>query len=275
MFDLNGNPIPRSSAHRLGALPFLAARPLLTDLDSRPDVHIARALPTELLEQLADGGRHAAMLGLAELQRCPGSPKVLSAGCLAVSGTTFFARVFSAVEPQDLRVVQAGPASQTAAILAQVLWTMEFQQPLRVVPCNRRVAALTDDTVGAVVAGDSVVTDPPLGFDYHIDLVAMWRRLTGLPFVFAIWATTELADCDALNGLLSEARRLGQGRLEDIADRFADAHGWPDDLARHELIEHLDYEMTVDHIESMTEFAHLAAEVGAFPSVRDMDIVLP
>lgn len=273
MFENDTNRM--SAGHRLGALPFLAARPLLEGLDGLERVRLTRASPTELLDLLIDGHCHAAMLGLAELQRCPGSPKVLSAGCLAAAGTTFFARVFSRVEPQDLRVIQVGPASQTAAALAQVLWTMEFQRPLRVVPCDRRVSALTDDAVGAVVAGDSVVTDPPLGFDYHIDLVAMWRRLTGLPFVFAIWATTELADCDALNGLLSEARRLGQGRLEDIADRFADAHGWPDDLARHELIEHLDYEMTVDHIESMTEFAHLAAEVGAFPSVRDMDIVLP
>jgi chorismate dehydratase len=271
----DGNYASGSSTHRLGALPFLAARPLIEGLDGREQVRVTRALPAELLELLVSGNCHATMLGLAELQHCPGAPKVLSAGCLAVGGTTFFARVFSRVEPQDLRVIQAGPASQTAAALAQVLWTMEYQQPLRVIPCDRRVSALTEDPVGAVVAGDSVVTDPPLGFDYHIDLAAMWRRLTGLPFVFAVWATTDLADCDTLNELLSGARRLGQVRLKDISNQYAEAHGWPDDLAEHELTEHLEYEMTVDHIESMTEFAHLAADVGAFASVRDMDIVLP
>ena len=275
MTGKSGQGYEGETVHRLGALPFLAARPLLAGLDNREHISVNRALPADLLKLLAGDGCHAAMLGLAELQHCPRLPKILSTACLAAAGTTMFTRLFSRVEPQDVRVVLADPSAQTAAALAQVLWTMEYQRPLRVIACGHRVTHLADDPIAAVVIGDSVVTDPPLGYDYHIDLGAMWRRLTGLPFVFAVWAATDLADCDALNELLADARQLGQASLDDIAGRFGPAHGWPDDLAHHELTEHLTYQMTVDHVESMAEFAHLATEVGAIGAVHPMNIIHP
>ena len=52
-------------------------------------------------------------------------------------------------------------------------------------------SALADGAEAVLLIGDKVVTDPAIGYDYQIDLGAMWYEMTGLPFVFAAWVLSK------------------------------------------------------------------------------------
>ncbi|HDZ20164.1 MAG TPA: hypothetical protein ENH80_00640 [Phycisphaerae bacterium] len=270
----DGRP-PENHRHRLAVLPYLAARPLIEGLDASAEVELIRSSSADMPRWLASDTAELAMLSPVDLQRFARPLVILPAGCIASDGPTMLVRLFSRVPPEDIQAVWTDPASHSTMGLAEVLWSMKYHRHLRTVPLATHLSDLPADAEAILLTGDCVVADPPLGFDYQIDLGAMWQRLTGLPFVFAVWAATELAHAELLNELLLDARELGRKRLGEIAQRYGPAYGWPVDLARRELTQHLSYELTDEHLEGLQEFFDLAKTAGVIDSARPIQVVTP
>ena len=257
--------------HRIAAWPYLAAQPLLAGLDELPSVELIRVTPSEARGLLADNRVDAALVEVIDLQRSAQPLSVLPAGCLAFNGPTLTVRLFSRVEPRAVATVWTADTCHTPAAMAEVLWAAAYDRRLRIVPFSSRRCDLPVEAESVVVVGDCAVAEPLLGFDYQIDLGAMWRRLTGLPFALAVWATTRPANA-AMLATLAQARRNGTATLGQIAQRHARAAGWPEDLARRELTKGLRYELTSDVIDGMEEFFHLAEAFGVIDSARPVVI---
>lgn len=261
----------RPGPHRIAAVPYLNARPLIWGLDENAEVDLLRAVPAKLRQKLASGEAEAALLPTIDLQRFDRSPTVVPAGCIASAGPTLTVRVFSQVPPQKIAVVWADGESRTSVALARVLWATLFDRALRIIPFDASSRPAEPDAEAVLLIGDKVVTDPPIGCDYQIDLGAMWYEMTALPFVFAVWAAQCPADCDALYALLDAARRGGQQRLEQIAREHGPAYGWPEDLALTYLTRYLQFEFTEAHREGMEEFFDRARDCGVLEAVRTLN----
>ena len=261
-------PAFRGQQVRLGVLPYLASRPLIDDLDHRPQFDVIRAGAGEVGHLLATGVVHAGLVSPVDLQRLGEHFTLLPVGCIASTGPTVLLRMFARAPMGQIRTVWADEESGIAASLAQVLWAMRYKRPLHVIPATGGLDRIPSDAESAVAVGDRVVISPPLGFDYQFDLVAMWHRMTGLPFVFAAWAAGNGTDLAALSVSLDQARVRGQTGLEEIAARYGFAHRWPLDLAQRELTTNLTYEMADEHLESIQEFCELAEAHGLIDAIQ-------
>jgi len=249
----------------------LAARPLIEGLDASSQLELRRALPGEMQQLLAGDVAEVAMLGPVELQRFKRPLVILPAGCIASHGPTSLVRMFSHVRPDRVRVAWVAAGDPSARGLAEVLWSVAYGRHLRVIPLAGPVSQAPADAEAVLVTGDRVTADAPIGFDYQIDLGAMWHRHTGLPLVHAVWAGTNLAHLELLNGLLDGARKRGQVHAADIAARYGPAYGWPEDLATRELTEYLSYELTAAEVDGLEEFfdlAHAAGVIDAAPTIH-------
>lgn len=259
-------------SNRVAAWPYLAIRPLLAGLGASSSLELVRAEPSQM-RSLLDGHQvEAALVEVIDLQRLHRPLSILPASCLAFGGSTITIRLFSRVQPRNIDAVWAGANCRTAATMVQILWAIAHKSRLRAMPLSPNRPCPPADADAVVLIGDRVVTDPPLGFDYQVDLGAMWRRLTGLPFVLAVWVCTDLARAAAVNNALAEARRLGAARLNSIAAQHAHAHGWPTDLARHELTRNLQYRLTANAIDGIAEFYHLAKLFGLIHQAAPLSI---
>ena len=257
---------------RIAVVPYLNTRPLIWGLDDNPAVELLRAVPSELRGKLAGGQAQAALMPSIDLQRFEHPLVVIPAGCIASAGVTLTVRVFSQVPARDVTVLWADTDSHTSVVLARVLWSALFARELRIIPFDAARGAPADDTAEAVLLiGDKVVTHPPLGYDYQIDLGSMWYEMTGLPFVFAVWAAPSRESCPALHELMTAARVNGQQRAEQIACEYGPAYGWPVDLAVQYLTRNLQFEFTDAHREGMEEFFDRARECRVLQSVRALD----
>jgi len=261
--------VPR--LHRIAVVPYLNTRPLIWGLDETAEVELVRAVPSELRGKLAGGEVQAALMPSIDLQRFDRPLTVIRAGCIASAGPTLTVRVFSQVPAEDVNVLWADTDSHASVALARVLWAATFHRELHVIPFDTRQRPPQMDAEAVLLIGDKVVTDPPLGYDYQIDLGAMWYEMTGLPFVFAAWAAAPGADCAALCGLLGRARAGGQRRAEQIAREYGPAYGWPADLAVQYLTRNLEFAFTDAHREGMEEFFDRAREYGILQSVRPLN----
>lgn len=256
-------------------LSYLPARPLIYGLDGSQDVDLVRAPPARLKRLLAGGEVDAALLPTIDLPCFGQRLTVMPAGCLAGTGPTLLVKIFSQVKPENMSVLWSDSDSHATVALVQVVWANVYHRRLSVIPFDPSIGKAPPDADAAMLIGDKVVTDPPLGFDRHIDPVAMWYEMTGLPFVGAVWTTVCHKHLDELYAVLLEARQRGQQNLVEIATEYGPGYGWPADLAIRCLTQELQFEFTSAHREGMEEFLDLAAEGGLIDSPGPLNYYCP
>ena len=127
-----------------------------------------------------------------------------------------------------------------------------------------------------LLIGDKVVTDSPPAVEYphQLDLGEAWHNLTGLPFVFATWMARADANLGDLPHVLDAQRLQNATALHAIADRYAAAHGWPLELARHYFAHHLRIAVGADELAAIEQFATFAHQLGLLPQLRPLHVAL-
>lgn len=218
---------------RIAAVSFLNTIPLIEGLTAKPSPHVDLTvdLPSRLAAQLADCAVDAALTPAVEILRGR-TGGILSPSGIACDGPVDSVALFSPDPLQALRVVWTDRGSRTSAALLRVLLIElfgirpEFKETEPVV--GRRLGG----GEGMLVIGDrcfaqarALAEGNPDNLRLH-DLGAMWKDLTGLPFVFAAWAAapdlgerlgqTEIA---RLCSLLTASRDYGMARLTELAQR--------------------------------------------------------
>ena len=119
-----------------------------------------------------------------------------------------------------------------------------------------------------LLIGDKVVTDAPPAsrYPFQMDLGEAWKKLTGLPFVYAMWMCRgdRAADPAILRAaaLLDRQRRHNRTRLDWIVSSAAAEHRWPEELAAKYLGSLLRYEVGEREREAVEKFLNMAAEEG-------------
>ncbi len=255
---------------RVGAVSFLNALPLTHALDTDPDVTLVRAVPAELPGMLERGEVEVALVPVIDTVRHERNWTIVGDGCIACDGATLTVRVFSRVDPADVTRLHVDCDSHSSVALASVLWREKYDRALKTVPF--RAADATAETLAecqaVLLIGDKVI-DPPLGMDEfstQIDLGATWKSLTGLPFVFAAWATNDPGIVERAAPILAAARDAGVARAADLASEHAPGIGWPTDLARLYLTAYLDFTMQERHRRGMARFLELAGDDDPQPA---------
>lgn len=271
--------------HRLGVVSYLNARPLIEGLAERARVELCFDVPARLGELLGAGRVDAALIPIIDVLRSAGRYEAISDAGIASDGETMTVRVFSQAPPHRIETLWVDPDSHTSVALADVLWREQFDRCLELRPL-REAGRPLHELEAVLLIGDKVV-DPARGsFAFEVDLGGAWRQHTGLPFVFAMWATRaagqrserDVGHAEAslrplgrreraeLDAALRAARELGVARAELIARTQGPALGWPLPLARRYLTQCLKFTLDARFVEGANLFGRLCAKHGLAPS---------
>lgn len=271
---------------RLGVVSFLNARPLIAGLAEDPRVEMRFDVPARLPDLLDSGQVEAALLPVIDVLRGQGRYTVLSDACIASEGETLTVRVFSRVPPQRVETLWVDADSHTSVALAQVLWRQRYGRELTLQTSRGPTGPLTR-CEAVLLIGDKVVHPRRGAFPFELDLGAAWRELTGLPFVFAVWAGRSGAHPAAgadglpvqdsfaardrhLATLLAAARDRGVERAGEIAESAGPAHGWPVALARRYLTRCLSFHLDERARAGVERFAALCAAADLVPAAATL-----
>jgi chorismate dehydratase len=252
---------------RLGAVSFLNAKPLVFGLTERADVRVVFDVPSQLPALLDDRLVDAALTPVVDMVRPDRAWRVVSDACIGCDGETMTVRVFSRTPPNLVRRIWADPASHSSAALARLMWGKLHDVDLEVEPLTPTTAI--DDCDAVLLIGDKVVTSAPYGFTYQTDLGGAWNSLTGLPFVFAVWAAREDTPADTLGALLAGARDRGVAAAAAIAQAEGPRLGWPPTAATAYLTRYLSFHLDARHREGMMAFLEQARDRDLLPSYRE------
>ncbi len=242
--------------YRFAVTPYANALPLTHFLpEVCPTVELVPLAPRATLAMLQCGDVDAAIIPVADLF---GAPDVHVATPLGVASPGPVKSVLLQCRRpvEEVTSVAMDPESRTANALSRLLLREHFGlgDRVRFLPPGRSADA-------EVIIGDRAILSPPAPWSY--DLASEWRTMTGLPFVFAVWACRrDCQDQPGLTRVLRAAWQRGAASIDLLAAMCAERLNLPSDTCRRYLRDNICYDLGPAELAGMNRFRELLAAYG-------------
>jgi chorismate dehydratase len=232
---------------RIGCVKYLNSRPLICAYDGP----VVFEHPSVLARMLAAGDLDVALVPTFEALRSP-RYQLVAEVAIACDGPVYSVVLAYRGELRDLRSVALDPASLTSAHLVQVLLAEYYD-------CR---PAFGETGEAQLIIGNQAIdfrlNDEVRGDWRVLDLGEEWKRQTGLPFVFAMWAMRPGIPAMAADAL----RRLKDAGVQRIPALISDETFATQEVRRLYLTEHIRFGLGREGIEAVKKYRELLAKHG-------------
>ena len=269
---------------RIAAIRFLNPAPLMWDFEHSPlngelaqGYEIDWMLPSECADRLASGTADIGLVPIAALASMPGL-RILPGCTIASKGRVrSLLLVRRASQPlANIRSVAADTASRTTLAYSRILFHKWGNPEVPFLPMAADLDAMLERADAAIVIGDPALMaleERANRFErtgeelvYH-DLAEEWGKLTGLPFVSAVWSAT------AWGGPLDEnmaqdfirSRDHGLQNIDALVEHWSRRLPLSEKTIRTYLTTNIHYVLDEECVEGMRGFFRMAAETGVLP----------
>jgi chorismate dehydratase len=180
---------------RVGAVSYLNTKPLLYGIENSPvfnEISLITEYPARIADKLL---ANEIDIGLVPVSIIPEMKEyhINTRYCIGSDGPVASVCLFSDVPVQDIRTVILDYQSRTSVALAEILFERHWNQK----PVFERAGPDFLQEIGgntaAVVIGDRALQQRKISAHFY-DLGEEWKRMTGLPFVFAAWISNKVLD---------------------------------------------------------------------------------
>ena len=238
---------------RVGSVRYLNAVPLTRGLEEE----VLFATPSKLAQLLESDELDAALVSVTEVL-FKDRYDVLDGIAIASLGEVKSVLLAHRKPLDQAQEIFCDPASLTSIQLLRVLLGERGIKPAFKPLESYDAAALPDF---ALLIGDPAL-DLLLGpHDHELwDLGAAWYEMTGLPFVYAVWALRRGLQNSALRLQLREARDFGLDTLDSIIRSRTE---YTQDFRHDYLSWHIHYHLGTDEKRGLSKFIELLRKHGA------------
>lgn len=250
---------------RIGVVSFLNAMPLWFALQHDETVELVADTPANLSTLMAQGRIDIALLPVVEALRSENLNFFPDLG-ISADGIVDSVGLFTREDLPNLKTVALSAASRTSNALARILIDEAGAKP-NFTEVDVKPDELTSRPEDAVVMiGDACLRARLEDHDrVFVDLAAEWKILTGLPFVFAVWAGPSALLTPELHATLQSALRNGRELAYDMIRHAAMDTGWSEEDLAHYLGETIIHELTAESLKGLLEFARRAEAQQLIP----------
>ncbi len=258
---------------RIAASSYLNSAPLIWSFTrgSRQDqVELIEAVPSRCAQLLANGEVEAALIPVIEYQRilelsivpdvCVGSQREVRSVVLASKEQ----------ELSAIRKVALDESSRTSATLLKILFREFIDVEPEWTPSAPNLKTMLSTNDAALIIGDPGMTFPRDGL-YVFDMAALWRRFTGLGFVFAMWMVRKDASPSALQVDFKTACAKGLDAVEEIVDFYEKTLTLPRAELTTYLRDNISFQLDAGMRAGLDRYYELAAKHGLIPTVKRLD----
>jgi chorismate dehydratase len=253
---------------RLGAVSYLNTRPLVHGLDERPDLFDLRFdVPAVCATLLHEGGIDVGLIPAIEYLR--GDYAVVPDLAIGSDGPIASVAVFTTRPIDTVRSMALDVSSRTSVALTRILCAKRWGIAPRFMAVDPDPASMLRDADAALVIGDLALALDANAYDVvKIDLGTEWQALTGLPFVYAMWAGRDEAVDGEQVAELQRARDRGVADLQAIAHEAGRGDPVVESRALVYLRDNLRYGLGDRELAGLERFHALAVEIGVAPAGR-------
>lgn len=264
---------------KLGVVPYLNADPLAAAL-VEPDVQrivgeqvqVEALVPSRLIGALLEGRVDAALVSTAAVLPYP-ELRIIPGMCVGSRGPVRSIKLYCRSPLSTVRTVALDASSRSAVALTRVLFAERWGIEPEYVTQPPDLSAMLEAADAALLIGDpalrtnhSLDTGNWAGPEVsQYDLGAEWVALTGMPFVYAVWAARSDVDLPRLTRLLQKAKDWGIQRREMLAIQGARSLHLPFAVTWAYLTEAIHYDLDDGERDGMDYFCRLAVRHKVLP----------
>lgn len=270
---------------RIAASTYLNSAPLVhsftAGMQRKRVIFIGDTAPSRCAQMLANGQCEIALIPVIEYLRIPNLriiPNVAVASKHKVGSVILAARC----PLENVTKVALDCSSRTSQSLVKILLAHRYRnKPAyieRLPDVAHGCANMFEGTDAALLIGDPTfdvkANADAMGLRIY-DLAEEWRKMTGLPFVFAVWAVREdaLEDFRRVRLDFEMAKREGIDRIPEIATQYAKTLHRPLPELLDYLRDNVNYDLDEENIAGLREYFRLAHEYGLVERNRALKFV--
>jgi chorismate dehydratase len=202
---------------KVGIVSYLNTRPLIYGLKLEPiasNIELIEDNPARLAEMLKN---NEIDLGLIPIAAIPELKASYLAGdyCIGTDGEAASVCLFSEVPLEQIEKVYLDYQSRTSVELLK--WIMHEYWGIRpeiIVARDEDYRKQIKGTTAGLVIGDRAFEQRKLSTFFY-DLGAEWKKITGQPFVFAVWISNKKLPEDFIK-LFNESNAVGLQHIDEI-----------------------------------------------------------
>jgi chorismate dehydratase len=209
---------------RLAASSYLNSAPLIWSFlhgSKRGHVEFVEAVPAHCAELLAQAEVEGALVPVIEYQRIAGGALVGDVCVGSQQEVLSVVLVAKDTELEHVRSVALDESSRTSATLVKVIFREFLDHEPEWTTRSPNLAEMLERNDAALIIGDPGMTFPRTGLKVW-DMASLWRKYTGLGFVFAMWMVRDDAVEKARTVNFAAARDEGVAHIEDIVESYRD-----------------------------------------------------
>ncbi len=258
---------------RVGIVNFLNSKPLAWGFlkGHHADLFAPSFHPPALVARLlGQGNLDVGLIPSIEVQRMPGL-KVLPDLCIASRHEVRSVLLISRGPIEEVKKVALDQNSRTSAALLRILLRERYgldPEYLHERPDPERMLAEADAAL--------LIGDPALKVDREkyqvLDLAAEWNALTGLPFVFAVWAVRPEVEMPDLSFYFKSSLRYGLSSLDNVVRESAAELGLDSSEVRSYLSDNLSFFLRSEEIAGLEEFYRRAHQHGLILEPKPLEM---
>ena len=214
-------------------------------------------IPSACADQVASGAADIGIIPSFELTRQ--DLEVIPGPGIACHGPVRSILLVAARPAAGIRRLAVDSSSRTSVQLARVILERRFGATPELISHPPDLDAMLRLADAALIIGDPALRIDPSRLPYHVyDLGKEWTEMTGLPFVFAVWAGRKSVITPEVVEAFQDSCRFGRARIEEIVAAESGRREIAPHLVREYLTRHIVHELGARDYEGMDLFLRYA-----------------
>lgn len=202
---------------RVGIVNYLNTKPLIYGLQKPPVseiIELTGDYPAKVAGMLLNEEIDVGLIPVAVIPELP-SYHIVGNYCIGTEGEIASVALFSEVPMNEIKKVYLDYQSRTSVALLKFLMREYWGiSPEIVYAENEDYRQEIKGTTAGLVIGDRALEQRKIS-TFIYDLGSEWRKITGLPFVFAAWVSTKELPAEFVR-LFDQANAMGLDRIDEI-----------------------------------------------------------
>ena len=246
---------------RVGSVPYLNAKPLITPIEDRRDeVELIMAEPLQLARKLRANEVDVALVSSIEFF-LKEDYSIVPHICIASHGCVESDKLFYRGELPALRHVALDDCSLTSSALCKILFSFFYGLNPQWSTFSKKSGLNGIEADAFLVIGDMAMRTKPDGYK-ALDLGEEWHRFTSLPFVYALWVSKKETLSEEMIQLLLDAKEMGTSQIPHIAKQGAASLGLEEAFCLYYLQECVHYDLDAKAMAGLKAFYSMAKKLN-------------
>ncbi len=203
---------------KISAVSYLNTKPFLHGLEISKlrNIELSLDMPSEVARKLLENEVDLGLIPVAVIPLLK-EAYIIPGYCIGADGPVESVKLYSKVPLAEIKTVLLDYQSRTSVALARILatelWNISPEWKKAETGFEEKISGAT----AGVVIGDRTFTMNG-NFPYEFDLSEEWKRLTGLPFVFACWVSNKPLPSEFIQEF-SAAMETGLNGIKDVVSK--------------------------------------------------------